>query len=211
MTDPQIRPATTADATRIAELIGAAFHSLHAAIWLIPDPEDRARVLPANFTIYVDHALTHGQIHLVVDDSATLTAAAVWFPQLTGPTPVPDDYDTRLQAACGPHTDRFRTLDKEFDNHHPHAYPHHHLAFLATRPDQQGRGLGTALLHHHHRHLDQHRMPAFLQASSKRSRALYERAGYQCLGEPFHLPDGPPFWNMWREPTRPGVSTAEQW
>lgn len=198
MTPPEIRRATAKDATPVAELIADAFFILDATAWLVSDPQERARVLPADFEIYVDHALTHGEIHLV-DNAGELTAAAVWFPQLTGPIPEPDNYEEQLVAACGTYTDRFRTLDQLFEDNHPRTYPHHHLAYLATRPDQQGHGLGAALLRHHHRQLDHYGTPAFLQASSEQARKLYERHGYECLGDPFYLPDGPPFWGMWRE------------
>lgn len=208
MTDPEIHRATTDDATRVAELIADAFFTLDAAVWLVSDPHERAQVLPGDFKIYVDHALKHGEIHLVEDTAGELVAAAVWFPQLTGPVPEPDDYEARLEAVCGSHTDRFRLLDQLFDDNHPHAYPHHHLAYLATRPDRQRRGLGSALLRHHHSRLDQDGTSAFLQASSEQSRQLYERHGYACLGEPFCLPEGTAFWSMWREPGGSEVSNT---
>jgi GNAT superfamily N-acetyltransferase len=200
VTAPQIHRATTDDATRVAALIDAAFHTLDAAVWLVADPDERARVLPANLEIYVDYALTRGEVDLIEAASGEPAAAAVWLPQLSGLIPPPNDYEDRLVAACGPYTERFRTLDDLFYKHHPHVYPHHHLAFLATVPDRQGHGLGAALLRHHHSRLDHDGMPAFLQASSQRSRALYERHGYACLGDPFYLPGGPPFWPMVRRP-----------
>ena len=210
MTRPEIRPATAKDATRTAELIADAFFSLDATAWLIPDPHKRAQVLPADFEIYVDHALTQGEIQIIEDAAGELAAAAVWFAQLTGPTTEPDNYDDQLVAACGIYTDRFRTLDQLFDDNHPHIYPHHHLAYLATRPDRQRHGLGSALLRHHHTRLDHYGTPAFLQASSQQSRKLYERHGYTCLGDPFYLPEGPPFWGMWREPQRPEADRGNQ-
>jgi GNAT superfamily N-acetyltransferase len=202
MTRPTIHRATANDATKTAELIADAFFTLDATAWLIPDPNERARILPADFEIYVDHALTHGEIHLIKHANGDLAAAGVWFAQPTGPTPEPDNYDEQLVAACGTYADRFRILDQLFEDNHPHTYPHHHLVYLATRPDRQGHGLGSALLRHHHRQLDHYGTPAFLQASSKQSRKLYERHGYTCLGDPFYLPDGPCFWSMWREPRR---------
>jgi ribosomal protein S18 acetylase RimI-like enzyme len=193
MTHPEIRRATGKDVTRTAELIADAFFTLDATAWLVPDAHERAKILPADFEIYVDHALTHGEIHVIEDDDGELAAAAVWFPQPTGPTPEPDNYEEQLVAACGTYTELF-------DDNHPNTFPHHHLAYLATRPSQQRRGLGSELLHRHHRQLDHYGTPAFLQASSQEARRLYERHGYECLGDPFYLPDGPPFWAMWREP-----------
>src|SRR5690349_3166868 len=101
MTHPQIRRASAKDATGTAELIADAFFTLDATAWLIADPHERALVLPADFEIYVDHALTYGEIHLIDDDTGELIAAAVWFPQVTGRTPEPDNYEEQLVAACG--------------------------------------------------------------------------------------------------------------
>lgn len=210
MTRPTIHRATANDATHTAELIADAFFTLDATAWLVPDPHERARVLPADFEIYVDHALTHGEIHLMKRADGHLAAAAVWFAQPTGPTPEPDNYEEQLMAACGTYTDRFRTLDQLFEDNHPSTYPHHHLAYLATRPDRQKRGLGSALLRHHHRQLDHFGTPAFLQASSGQARKLYERHGYECLGDPFYLPDGSCFWPMWREPQKAEADDERQ-
>lgn len=202
-TQHQIRSATTTDTTPTSSLIAAAFHELDVSAWLVPDSRERTRVLSDDFEIFVEHALIHGDAQLLENATGELVAAAVWFPQMTGPTPPPDDYDTRLAAACGAATSRFQLLDEHFDNTHPHVFPHHYLAYLATRPDQQSCGLGTALLRHHHQHLDHHGVPVFLHASCARTRDFYQRHGYEALSEPFQLPDGPPMWPMWREPNPP--------
>ncbi len=48
--------------------------------------------------------------------------------------------------------------------------------------------------------LDAEGIPAYLEASTVRSRALYERHGFEVTGE-FNFPSGgPPLWQMWREP-----------
>jgi GNAT superfamily N-acetyltransferase len=176
-----------------AALIAEAFVDLPAARWLVPDPGQRVEILGRDFTILVGHALRHGHVDLLDDRSGV----AVWFDR-TRPVPPPDDYPRRLRAACGDHHERFEHLDDLFDAHHP-AARHHHLALLAVAPGRQGVGRGSALLAHHHRHLDRAGLPAYLEASSESSRDLYLRHGYR-VGAPFTLPDGSPFWPMWREP-----------
>jgi hypothetical protein len=45
---------------------------------------------------------------------------------------------------------------------------------------------------------DRERMPAYLESSTERSRALYERHGFQTT-EVIRMPrGGPPLWLMWR-------------
>lgn len=194
----EITMAGVADAPQVAQLIATAFHDLAVAAWLVPDPQQRADILAANFRIWVDHALAHGQIHHADHGGA----AAVWFPRdPAAPLPPPAAYERRLAAACGEATERFQHLDDLFDQHHPQA-AHHHLAFLAVHPARQRHGLGTALLRRHHRRLDAFNLPAYLEATSQGSRDLYQRHGYRVLHEPFRLPDDTPIWPMWRPPTR---------
>jgi GNAT superfamily N-acetyltransferase len=188
---PIIR-ACAEDAAWVADLIGEAFHPLAVAGWLVPDPQERAQVLPANFRIFVDHALAHGQVQITGDGAAV----AVWFPRETE-LPEPVAYQRRVAAACGGAAPRFLHLDELFDKHHPTA-PHHHLAFLAVRPGRQREGLGSALLRHYHDRLDAAGVPTYLEATSQPARDLYARHGYEVMGGPFCLPDATPLWPMWR-------------
>jgi len=197
MSPLSIRAAAGAEAAAVADRIAESFVDLAPTAWLVPDPADRRQVLRDDFRILVDHAYDHGQVQ-VLDD---LSAAAVWL-YADDDVPPPPNYHRRLAEACGPYTERFAHLDKLFEENHPHE-PHHHLALLAVRPDRQGTGLGTALLHHHHAHLDSHGTPGYLEASSPESRDLYARHGYVAK-EPFTLPDGAPFWPMWRDPQGSG-------
>ncbi|MBV9847445.1 MAG: GNAT family N-acetyltransferase, partial [Kutzneria sp.] len=147
--------ATPADAAAIAALIAEAFQHLDVAQWLVPpSAEQRRSVLEADFRIFVDHALSHG----IVQTSPNRTGVAMWFPP-AAQAREPADYDVRLAAACGPWIDRFRALDTAFAEHHPHSPAHHHLGFLAVRPDRQCRGLGSDLLRHHHQRLDEAGLP----------------------------------------------------
>lgn len=189
----EIVGAGRGDAEAVTAVIAEAFSSLAATAWLVPEPDQRLRILTGNFRIFVEHALEHGAVLTTADRSAV----AVWFPRDGEPLPEPADYDRRLAAAVDPWTERFQVLDALFEANHP-AAPHHHLAFLAVRPDRQGGGLGSALLRHYHRRLDASGTAAYLEASSEQSRDLYLRHGYRPHGDPFTLPDGTPFWPMWR-------------
>ena len=72
---------------------------------------------------------------------------------------------------------------------------------MGVDPQWQGRGLGSKLMRPALETLDAQGMPAYLEASTPRSRALYERHGFTVTGE-FNLPSGgPTLWQMWREPS----------
>ena len=199
--------AEQADAAVLSQVIADAFLDLPPSWWLIEDQVSRRRMFPDYYRIFVDAALADGKVHTTHDRAAV----AIWLPAGAAMPPPADagppadeldDYLARLTAVTQPWTDRFLAFDTAIESRHPDEPAHHHLAFLAVRPDRQGLGVGTALLLAHHQFLDdQARLPAYLEAAELRSRQLYLRHGYVDLGPPNHLPDaGPPMYPMWREP-----------
>ena len=201
--DLGIRAATKADADWVTIVLAEAF--LHSPVgdWVIPDPTIRYRVYVDYFRIFVDHTLTHGTLDITAD----LTGAALWQPH-PAPLREPVDYRHRLADACGPWLRRFDLIDDTLARHHPDT-AHDYLMFLGVVPKRQGEGIGSALLRHHHALLDAENTPAYLEASTPRSRNLYGRHGYHGAN-PFHLPeDGPPMWPMWRDPRDTSRATAE--
>ena len=87
------------------------------------------------------------------------------------------------------------------DRRHPADLPHWYLHYLGASPESQGRGLGSALLAPVLERCDREGLPAFLETSTPRARALYSRHGFEVSGR-FDLPGGgPPIWQMWREPS----------
>ncbi|HEX9623886.1 MAG TPA: GNAT family N-acetyltransferase [Streptosporangiaceae bacterium] len=202
----EVTSADPTDAKVLSQIIADAFLDLPPSRWLIADQSARRTVFPDYFRIYVEAALADSIVHTTPDRAAV----AIWLPSGTAEpasTAAPhaddqDDYLAKLTAVTQPWTDRFLTFDTAIESRHPAGPPHHHLAFLAVRPDLQGLGIGSALLLAHHQFLDdQVRLPAYLEASAPRSRQFYLRHGYVDLGPPNHLPDGgPPMFPMWRDP-----------
>lgn len=190
-----VTPASPADTAALSQVIAEAFHDLPPAWWLIPDPGQRRDIFPGYFALLIEQAMATGMVHTTLGR----TAVALWLPVAAeGPGQPGNSYSARLAQVAGGHTERFAAFDAELDDHHPAGTAHHYLAILAVRPGVQGQGIGTALLRAHHATLDGAGTPAYLEASSERSRALYLRHGY-IPGLPFHLPDGgPPLWPMWR-------------
>lgn len=84
------------------------------------------------------------------------------------------------------------------ESEHPRD-PHYYLPVIGVAPAWQGKGIGTALLAPVLARCDREGMPAYLEASSPRNRACYERNGFEATGE-IRVSDSPPLWPMWREP-----------
>ncbi len=88
-------------------------------------------------------------------------------------------------------------LGRKLGELHPKV-AHAHLVFLGVAPEAQGRGVGSAMLKHTLAPLDAAGIPAYLEATSERNIALYERHGFVVSGE-FKLP-GLHMRTMFREP-----------
>ena len=85
---------------------------------------------------------------------------------------------------------------------HPHE-PHWYLATLGTAVEQQGKGVGGALLRPVLEHCDAEGLPCYLESSKERNLPFYRRHGFEVVEE-VPLPDnGPSIWTMWREPGPP--------
>ncbi len=186
--------APPADLDALSQLIADAFCDLAPSRWLVADRATRRKIFPGYFRIYVEHALETGVAYTTTDRAA----AALWIPiGQDAPTP-PAGYGRRLAAATGPWASRFQAFDVALEARHPAGLAHDYLALLAVRPGRQGQGIGTALLRWHHQILDRDGVPAYLEASSLRTRNVYLRHGYSDHGPPIYLPDGPLMYPMLR-------------
>jgi GNAT superfamily N-acetyltransferase len=192
---------TAEDIDKSAHLIAKAFDILPANHYLVSDPQWRLPVMQDWLRLHVEHAaqLGVGRVMITTD----LSAVAVWFRRTITVTE-PHNYDKRLADTVGEYLPRFQELDRLLDANHPTEPPHWYLAFAAVHPDQQGKGIGTALLTHTLDWLDRHDTPTYLEAASDRSAALYRRLGYLDMGTPLLLGDGTPFYPMWRPAAEPG-------
>lgn len=85
--------------------------------------------------------------------------------------------------------------------------PHFYVRTVGVRTALQGQGVGSALMRPTLERADSAGLPAYIEASSERSAALYERLGFVHMSV-LELPQGgPPVWLMRRSPA--GTPRAE--
>ena len=76
--------------------------------------------------------------------------------------------------------------------------PHFYVRTVGVRTALQGQGMGSMLMQPTLERADSAGLPTYLEASSERSAALYERLGFLHIGV-YELPEGgPPVWPMRR-------------
>jgi GNAT superfamily N-acetyltransferase len=209
-----------ADHAQVAAMAGAlagAFFDDPVFTWVLRGDPGRLDVLWRGFELFLRRVWLAEQQTFT---TAATAGVAVWEPP--GEWKHGVDEQLRLLPALlavftrhSPRVLRALTVLESGHPREPAFAPHYYLAFLGVDPPWQGRGLGGALMAPVLARCDGDRVPAYLEASTARNRALYERHGF-VVTEEFRLARGAPEqWRMWREPvadappTGPAGASAE--
>lgn len=195
-----IRTAGEGDRDLIVRLLDEAFHDDPVSGWVFPDVQDRRAHHPMLMAAFTDIVFGAGRIDVTEDGSA----CALWLSVPDGDPHRDDDAEddgpARVRKAVDPGNERIELISRLTAGIHPSGRAHEYLWMIGVAPGRQGEGLGTALMESVLDRCDREGTAAYLEASSARSRTLYERLGFALCGSALRLPDGPEMWPMWREP-----------
>lgn len=192
------RTVTTADVPAVARALAAAFLDDPQMRWVFRDDARRLAQLERGYPVFLARAwLPHGEAF--TDDARS--GAAVWVRPgewHLGPLAQLRMLPAVARIARGDLA-RLMKVSTFLERRHPRR-AHWYLPMVGVAPAGQGRGLGAALMRPVLDRCDAEGVPAYLEASSARSRPLYERLGFVVTDELRYAADGPPLWAMWREP-----------
>ena len=207
--NPDVREAAEEDHEAAAEALALAFVDDPGWAHLLPDERSRAERLLAFFNAEIANLVPEWRRIWVTGDGS---GAAIWAPP--GRWRVPFSRTMRPSAQMakvfGTRLPLATWTLLRIEGRHPSSPEHWYLHYLGVEPRCQGRGLGGALLAPVLAACDREAIPAHLEASTERSRMLYERNGFD-LTDSFNLPlGGPPVRGMWRRPQGldPGADTS---
>jgi len=194
-----VRRARREDFGPLAAMLARAFYDDPVTSWFYPNPKRRLARARRFFAIRLrqlaDQDLTF--------TTADLSGAALW----TEPGRWREDTRQQLMLlptlpALLPRIVRLTRAVREIERRHPVA-PHYYLSVLGTDPDQQGGGVGSALLGPMLDRCDADHIAAYLESSKESNVDFYVRHGF-AVTDRVELPEGPPLWFMWRDPLRGG-------
>jgi len=192
---------TGADLAGAADTLVRAFDDDPIANFIFTGDRRRRRGLHSFFTAQLRREyLPLGEVYT----TDGLGGVAVWGPPDRRRQPFRELAELLPTAPflAGPHAVRALRLLAEVDALHPKE-PHWYLATLGTDPDQQGKGIGSALLTSALARIDEEDTPAYLESSKARNVPLYARFGFEVIEELHSKTGAPPMWRMWREPRVP--------
>lgn len=193
-----LRQATNEDVHRLKAVLAGAFYEDPVIGWLMPDATKRRARLRRFFGIELRHmALPRGRVWTTND----LTGVALVMPP--GAWRVPPHATLLEGSAFGVHLGRAARLGAAMEWRHAREVrkPHYYVRDVGVLPEVQGKGLGSALMRPMLDLCDREGLPAYLEASSERSAALYERLGFRLIDE-LRIASSPPLRLMLR-PSRP--------
>ena len=195
-----VRKASAEDAPRLADALARAFQDDPGWSHLLPDASDRTRRLRLFFeTELRGIALAHGLVwtteEVVGRGGVGAAGGLARSDHGDAARDAPDGQGVRQAPAAGAALEAANGGQASAQ-----AHPTGISRSWAWPRSGRGRGSGRRSCSPALEALDAAGTPAYLESSTPRSRALYQRNGFEVTGE-FNLPSaGPPLWQMWREP-----------
>ena len=195
-----IRRARPEDVPGIAEAMGAAFEDDPIASWFWRKPTGRREYISGWYELVArEHYLEHGEV-FVVEEDGEIAGCSMWSPPGRWRFPPRVEMQASRYAIprLGLRVPIASIAMRRIERSHP-STGHWYLSELGVRPQSQGRGYGSKLMFEILARCDRERLPAYLESSTERSRALYERHGFRTT-DVIRMPrNGPPLWLMWRQ------------
>ncbi len=173
---PTINIASKADHDRVIATILMGFSSDPLARWFWPEANTYLLSAPG-FDAFGGNAVEAGTAFV----SAGFEGAALWLPP--GIAPEEERMAEILQKTVAPDiVEEVFSVFEKMDGYHP-AEDVWYLPLVAVDPAHQGKGIGSALMKAALQRCDEAGFPAYLESSNPRNVSLYERHGFEVMGQ----------------------------
>ena len=190
-----IQLASNTELQAVSDILGSAFADDPMVNWICKERS----LYRALFRLEIEALYKkHNLIYLNKDK----TGAAIWLPPGVAVKPslhwrlLPVGFQLiRYSGLRGlAHASQFEKMMAEWHMDEPNFYLH----AVGASFSNQGRGIGSALLKAGLKACDEVGMPAYLESTNEKNNPLYQRFGFEIIGEQ-RLPDGGPIiWFMKR-------------
>lgn len=194
-----VRPAAASEVTALNAALAQAFARDAVMNWLLPQRTRRVVRRELMFALELQtYVLPQDGLVFTADSGRDgLVGGCLALPPGRWQMPRAVDGRTAVRwlRALGMQLPRMSRAQRALEERHL-TEPHYYIRWVGVTPALRGQGLGSALRRPALDRCDSDGLPVYLEASSERSAALYERLGFVHLGV-LELPDGgPQVWPM---------------
>ena len=192
MNPPEIRVATEADRAAAIDSLLLSFSSDPLVRWIWPDPSVYMKT-HEGFDAFGGRAIDSNTAYV----TSNFEGVALWMPP--GVETDEDRMVAFLQKSVPQerHEEVFALFEK-LDEFHPEEECWY-LPTIGVDPAFQGNGIGSQLMKHALQRIDKENLPAYLESSNPRNISLYERHGFEIVGQ-IQVGDSPVAHPMLRTP-----------
>jgi ribosomal protein S18 acetylase RimI-like enzyme len=188
-------------ASQAAQMLARAFHGDPLYAFIIPDSDERERLLPHIFGFRIRYGILYGEVHAT---SMNLEGVAVWVPSekvditwwrglQAGGFSLYREVGKRVVSKLN------EIQDYSLSIHRRHtSFRHWHLSPIAVDPCYQGKGYARSLMSAMLTRLDQEGLPCFLETQSERNVSIYKRYGFAVVERGLIPGSSIPHWAMLR-------------
>lgn len=179
---------------RAVATLAAAFHNDPAMVFMLPDPDSRARRLTKLIAWMTDQHLRLG----LVLGTPDVTAVTLWREpgMVHYHEPLWHPGALRFIPIFGRHLPRALRTEEGISSHVPKGEDWMYLKMAGVHPDHQGKGLGGAVIRAGLARAAERGVPSVLETATPSNVGLYQRLGYSVLSEWDVAGGGPHFWTM---------------
>lgn len=172
-----IRTARPSDAANAIGIMTLAFSTDPMARWSLPNPATYLKIFPLLAKAFGGNAFSSGTAYIAGNFAGT----ALWLPPGVGS----DDGSLKKlfeENTGGDIKDDMAVIFEKMEKFHP-TEPHWYLPMIGVDPAHQGSGTGSALMAASLKAVDLDKAIAYLESSNPRNIPLYERYGFEVVGE----------------------------
>jgi GNAT superfamily N-acetyltransferase len=172
-----IKIALPSEEAGAIDALTLAFSTDPMARWSLTDPQKYLAAFPSIARAFGGSAFARGTSYI----ADGFTGTALWLPPGVEP-----DEETLLRVlnenAGDDIKDDMPRIFEQMQKFHP-TEPHWYLPMIGVDPAYQGAGVGSALMTEALKAVDQDGLIAYLESSNPKNVSLYERHGFNVIGE----------------------------
>jgi len=172
-----VKIAQARDEAGVVDALTLAFSTDPMVRWSLPDPAKYLASFPSIARAFGGSAFQKGTAY-TADGFA---GAALWLPPGAG-----SDEESLIRLFDENVSDDVKEdlpgIFEQMEKFHP-TEPHWYLPMIGVDPAYQGTGVGTALMTEALKAVDRDGLIAYLESSNPRNISLYERHGFEVIGE----------------------------